>query len=72
MFRIGETNEWVKPGDHVWTDRVVLKGYSLYGTPVIEYEPVHGRVMNNGNVLLDSMLIVELRNCRITEKVIRV
>lgn len=71
MFRIGESNFYVKPGDHVWTDVVDFQGFSIHGGVVTEHRAVHGRVRPDGTVLLDSGVIVELRTCRPCEKAIR-
>lgn len=70
-FRIGETNHYVKPGDFVWTDIKELLGVDSKHGPIIKDVPVSGTVRFDGTVLLTTGKIVELRQCRLCEKVIR-
>lgn len=72
VFRIGETNLLVQPGDRVWTDLVVAESTDPQMMPVVRNVPAHGVVRFDGTVLLMTGKIVELRACRICEKVIRV
>lgn len=76
VYRIGETNQYVQPGDFVWTDVLEARwppdGARLGLQPVVTEVPVSGRVQPDGKVLLACGRFVELRNCRLVEKVIRI
>lgn len=71
-FRIGDSHCYVKPGDHVWTDYKEVTTCHPGCPPVVIDKVMHGRVRFDGTVLLDDGKIVELRICRITEKVIKI
>lgn len=73
VFRMGQTNFYVQPGDIVWTDRMVARIAAPGQMPVVLPEAISGRVRHDGTVLLsDGETLVPLENCRPCEKVIRI
>ena len=65
VFRIGDSNTYVQPGDLVWTDIIIAKSAGRGHPPVLFREPISGKVMNDGTVLLANDVFVPLRQCRI-------
>lgn len=72
VFRIGQTNTYVQPGDYVWSDILVAITPSPTSLPVISTKAISGRVRQDGTVVTTDGRIILLEQCRLTEKVIRI